>query len=337
MRHFKFFHATIALSLALALPTACNSDDIPTPATVSSLSSDCIKRSLGPNVAGWDIEFVYAMALPPEAGRIVSARVEASIAGAEGTQLEHRSFHTDISGSDVFETVGNPCVTSGTASEVTFTVDTCAASLRYSYRIPAEAKGRKVEFTFSARAANGQETSYRMGPYEVSMVDVALDLVATDGEKCYLSVADMAVYSASEAASRADRIDLVYLYRDIPGITFAHSFVSPAAGAEYLPGVTLPAGVNNSTPVWKVYHLWDRHLSRLQYGHYVDDMDFPAIDLAGKPNYAINVRNEAGMWVETQDGKYRAYIYVNTVNPGSSNPDIPSSSAKISLKRYTMK
>jgi hypothetical protein len=168
-------------------------------------------------------------------------------------------------------------------------------------------------------------------------MDMALDIVTTDGDNCFISIADMATYNAAEAASKAGVIDLVYLYRNISGITFAHAFVSPAADAEYLSGVTLPAGVNNSTPVRKVYGLRDRHLARMQYGIYVDDPDFTTLDFSGLPNYAINVKNEGGLWVETQDGKYRAYIYVNTVNPGSANPDIPSNSAKISIKRYTMK
>jgi hypothetical protein len=325
------------LTLSLAFLAACEDNGIPSSQSISKLSSDCIKRSLGPNVAGLNIEFVYAVALPPGTGKIMSARVEASIAGAEGTFLEHRSFYTDGSGSDKFETVGNPCVTSGATSDVTFTADTCAAALRYYYRIPPEAKGRKVEFTFSAKAGNGEETSHKMGPYDIALMDMALDIVTTDGDNCFISVADMAAYDAAEAASKAGNIDLVYLYRNISGITFAHAFVSPAANVEYLPGVTLPAGVNNSTPIMKVYGLRDKHLARMQYGIYVDDPDFTTLDFSGMPNYAVNVKNEGGIWIETQDGKYRAYIYINTVNPGSSNPDIPSNSAKISIKRYMMK
>jgi hypothetical protein len=335
MRHYKFLY--IVLVLLPAFFTACNNDEIPVPEKASGLENDCIKRSLGPNVAGLNIEFVYAMALPANLGKLASAKVEASIAGAEGTFLEHRSFYTDGSGSDIPVVVGSPCITSGTKSEVTFTADTCAAALRYYYRIPQEAKGREVEFTFSAKAGNGQEVSYKMGPYEIALMDIAFDIVTTDGDNCYISIADMAAYNAAEAASKADRIDLVYLYRNIPNITFAHAFVAPAADSEYRPGITLPSGVNNNTPIRKIYALRDKQLARLQYGIYVDDPDFQDLDFTGMPNYAVNVKNEGGLWVETQDGKYRAYIYVNTVNPGSSNPGIPSNSAKISIKRYTMK
>jgi hypothetical protein len=331
MKQYKFL--PVICLLALLLPVACGDDSD----SGALLQNDCIKRTLGPNVAGLDIEFTYAMALPPGAGKIVSAQVEASIAGAPGTWMEHNSYYTDGSGSDIPVPVGSPCATSGARTEVTFTADTCAATLRYYYKIPEEAKGKQVKFTFSAKASNGETVSYSMGPYDIARMDMALDLVATDGGNCYISLADMAVYDAAGAAANPGKIDLVYLYRSLPGITFAHAFVSPAADAQYRPGITFPAGLGNNTPIKKVYGLRDRHLARLQYGIYVDDPDFIALDLSGMPNYAINVKNEGGIWVETQDGKYRAYMYINTVNPGSSNPKIPANSAEISIKRYTMK
>jgi len=157
-----------------------------------------------------------------------------------------------------------------------------------------------------------------------------LDLVLSDNNKMYLSVADMAVYNATEVASITAKIDLVYLYRSITGITFAHALVSPAAGSEYLPGITLPSGVSNSTRFWKVYGLRDRHLARLQYGIYVDDVDFEEMDFTNAPNYGINMKAEAGAWVETSDGKYRAYVFVNAVNNTAKT-------MTVSIKRYQMK
>jgi hypothetical protein len=46
------------------------------------------------------------------------------------------------------------------------------------------------------------------------------------------------------------------------------------------------------------------------------------------PNYAIGLRAEAGVWVETADKKYRAYIYINSVNA--------TGSAVLSMLRYTL-
>ena len=45
------------------------------------------------------------------------------------------------------------------------------------------------------------------------------------------------------------------------------------------------------------------------------------------PNYALGLRAEAGVWVETADRKYNAYIYVNSINAAGS--------AVISMLRYT--
>ena len=59
-----------------------------------------IKRSLGPNIVGQDIEFAYAMALPAHKGKLVSAEVEASIAGAPATNLLNLSHYTLGSGKD---------------------------------------------------------------------------------------------------------------------------------------------------------------------------------------------------------------------------------------------
>jgi hypothetical protein len=168
-----------------------------------------------------------------------------------------------------------------------------------------------------------------MGPYTVAKMDMVRELAVKDGANCYISIADMAVYDATTAAANADKIDLVYLYRSIPDISFNHALVSPAANAQYLPGVILPNGVNNSTLVRKVFNLQDYNLAQLQYGIYIDDLDFQQLDLSNAPNYAINLKAEAGTWVQTADGKYKAYIFINSVNNSQK-------SAVISIKRYSL-
>ena len=136
------------------------------------LKNDCLLHTLGGHyvVGGPPIEFVYAMALPRDEGRLLSASVEATFAGANpdvstGTFLENRSARANASGADQFFTIGSPAETSGAITRVTFTADTCAAALRYWYQIPPEAKGKEVSFTFSSAASNGESVSYPMGPY----------------------------------------------------------------------------------------------------------------------------------------------------------------------------
>jgi hypothetical protein len=329
MMKCKFLTYIFFSLTAVALLSSCKEEEYAIPTLPQELQNDVIKRTLGPNLVGLDLEFAYAMAIPKSMGKLVSAQVEATIGGAENTYLENKSYYTNSSGDDIGIEIGAKSVTDGGKTTVTFTKDTMAATLRYFYRIPASAKGKEVSFKFSATASNGQNVSYNMGPYKIAEMDMVLDLDVKDSSAAYISIEDMAVYNPTQAAANAAKIDLVYLYRVIPGITFTHGLVAPSAST-YLPGVTLPAGVNRSAKIQKVWALRDFHLARLQYGVYIDDLDFQKLDLSTAVDYAINLRAEAGTWVETADGKYRAYIYVNSVNNGGK-------SAKISIKRYTMK
>ena len=319
------FPALILIMLTTLL--ACTKQEYTIPDPVSQLTNDCIKRTIGPSIVSLPLEFAYAMALPKINGKLVSAEVEASIAGASGTFLEHRSFYTNSSGVDVPVTIGTPSTTVDKLTKVTFNVDTNASTLRYNYVIPEEARGKSVSFTFTATSSDGKTATYKMGPYAISKMAIKKNLAVSNGVNAFISIEDMAVYNATAAATNAGKIDLVYLYRATP-TTFTHALVSPGADAAYLPGVTLPSGVNRSTKLRKVFNLQDRNLSNLQYGIYVDDIDFTQLDMVDMPNYALGLRAEAGVWVETTDKKYRAYIFVNSINAAGT--------AVISIMRYTL-
>ena len=319
------FPALILIMLTSLL--ACTKQEYTIPDPVSQLTNDCIKRTIGPSIVSLPLEFAYAMALPKINGKLVSAEVEASIAGASGTFLEHRSFYTNSSGVDVPVTIGTPSTTVDKLTKVTFNVDTNASTLRYNYVIPEEARGKSVSFTFTATSSDGKTATYKMGPYAISKMAIKKNLAVSNGVNAFISIEDMAVYNATAAATNAGKVDLVYLYRATP-TTFTHALVSPGADAAYLPGVTLPSGVNRSTKLRKVFNLQDSNLSNLQYGIYVDDIDFTQLDMVDMPNYALGLRAEAGVWVETTDKKYRAYIFVNSINAAGT--------AVISIMRYTL-
>ncbi|ANH80557.1 DUF4466 domain-containing protein [Niabella ginsenosidivorans] len=330
LHSIKIFSKTAIPVLAMILFfTGCKKKEYAVPVPKDVLQNDVIKRTLGPNIVGQQIEFAYAMAILPEKGKLVAAQVEASIAGATGTYLENHSYYTNGSGQDVGVSVAEPSVTNGTVTSVTYNVDTSAATLRYYYVIPEEARGKQVSFTFSAKSSNGETVSYKMGPYTIAQMNMVRNLKMHTGDSAYISIADMKVYDAAEAAANPDKIDLVYVYYADPVVTFNHALVSPAADVQYLPGVNLPAGLNKSTKVQKVFNLQDYNLAQSQYGIYIDDPDFQKLDLSNAPNFAINLKAEAGAWVETSDGKYRAYIYFNSV-------DNTNQRAIISMKRYAV-
>lgn len=313
--------------LLSAVSSSCTKKDYAIPDPVSQLSNDCIKRSIGPNIANLPIEFAYAMAIPKPLGKLVTAQVEASIRGAAGTYLENRSFYTNSSGVDVPVLVGAPSFNLDKSTIMTFNVDTNAATLRYYYVVPDTAIGKSVSFKFSVSGSNGQSASYSMGPYTISKMAIKKNLTVSNGANAFISIEDMAVYNATAAAANPSKIDLVYLYRAAP-TTFTHALVSPGADPTYLPGVTLPSGVNRSSKIRKVFGLQDRNLANLQYGIYIDDIDFQQLDMNDMPNYALGLRAEAGVWVETTDKKYRAYIFVNSITA--------TGTAVISMLRYTM-
>jgi hypothetical protein len=323
------YYSLLALLCMSLCFVACTDDwAYQTPEAKTELQNDCIKRSLGPNLVGANIEFVYAMALGKEQGKLVSARVEATLDGATGTYLEHRSFHTGTGGQDVGVVVGDPSVTVGKVTTVNFTADTCAASLRYYYVIPEEARGKELSFTFYVTDSNGKTISYKMGPYKVSNMDMKLDMILpTDS---YFSIADMAVYTAAEALANPSKADLVYMYRRLTTVNYLHSFVSPGGGSEYLEDLVVDPSIDNVTPILKTFGAIDQHLARNQYGVFIDDLDFHKIDFSNAPSFGINLKKDAGVWVETANGEYRAFIYVNNVNNVKRE-------MTVSIKRLKMK
>lgn len=323
-----FFHALV-LSLALAF-TACEEEPVLIKDPVTQLSNDCIKRSLpqAPNLVGGEIEFAYAMAIPKNLGKLSSAQVVASIAGAEGTRFDPNSYNTNASGQDVPVLVASDSQTSGATTSVTFTADTCAATLRYYYVAPETARGKEVEFTFSVKASNGQTAEFKMGPYKISKMEMSRSLDLTNDD-CYISLSTEGeaakVYSKADLAANsglASSIDLVYSFSSKGDIS--HAFYTASSPAGVLDVASLPSGMNE-TKMIKIYGLRDRQLADDKYDNFVDDLDFETFDFGKAVNYVIGMKQEAGLWAETAGGKYRAYLYVNTAASGKMT---------VSVKRY---
>jgi len=305
---------------------SCSDDDYEVPEGGKKLQNKCIKRTIGPNLVGEKIEFAYAMALAPENGKLVSAKVEASITGASGTYFDNKSYHTNGSGHDVGIEVCSPSVTEGKVTDISFVRDTCAATLRFYYVIPEEARGKQVSFTFYATDSNGKTVSHKMGSYAISEMDMKLDIVLKNNS--YFSIADMAVYDEDEIAANPQKADLVYLFRN--KIHFLHSLISPGADSQYLPDITIPDGANNNTRFFKVFASADQQLARNEFGVFVDDYDLRKMDFTDTPDFGINMKVNSGGWIESSDGQYRAYFYVNKV----SNP---LRQMTISVKRLKVK
>lgn len=322
----KKIYIMMCLALLATTFTACKDDGD----DILPINNKCLKRTQGPNIVGNDIYFVYAMAMPYGSGQFQTCTVEASIAGAPETWLEHNSYHTNSSGFDVPVPVGEPSVNDGNLTTVTFNTDTCAASLRYYYRIPEEARGKEVSFRFTATARDGRKVSMKMGPYAVSRQYMKRDITLSKS-RCYISLEDMAAYTLEEARAIPDKIDLIYLWRNKTnqGVEFGHTFAAPAADREWLDDVEVPADMSRDVRMRKEWGIIDGHLTdEPDYGTYIDDIDFETIKLSDMPNYCVNMKEKGGMWIETADGRYRAYLYINSLRS--------TSGGVISIKRYDL-
>lgn len=333
---------------------SCSDDDN------STLRNDVIKKTVAPAIAGEKIEFAYAMGA--QSGKLYKAEVIASIAGAAGTNFEPWSWFTARNtmtvngvsykgGDDVplktvkdFDTNGSvstatmedkideiytkPYVAYGTNQ-----VDLIAATIRYFYVVPEEAKGKSISFEFKSESTTGATASYRTPSYTVSRMDMKRLIQMESEGACYFSIADMAAYTKDEVVAQnlAGKIDFIYIYQaQLNGFTYKHSFVSPATDPKYIAidGIVL-SGSTNKTPMEKRANVRDAQLKGSIPNVYIDDIDFQTLDLGEAVDYVLNFSKDDGAFMKTADGKYAAYVYVNEVKDNDA-------AMTVSIKRYPL-
>lgn len=282
------------------------------------LKDDYIMKTYAPAIAGEPLEFAYAMGAME--GTLATASAQANIAGAAGTGFDPNSYHTDARGNDVGVEVADVS-TEGNVSSAVFTADTAVATLRYSYIIPEEAKGQKVSFTFSSESSIGETVQTSTAEYRVSNMTLKRDILLTDEDACFFSVENMRGYTEAEVIANGlqDKIDLIYIYDALnpDGFRYGHALVSPGSDEKYFNNVNVPESFRiNSTLIEKKAYLWDSHLTGEVPAVYVDDIDLETLDLAGAADFILDVSSRSSAFLETADGKYRAYLYVNRARGG---------------------
>ena len=294
-----------------------------------TLRDDYLMKTVAPAIVGEPIEFAYAMGALE--GLLKSAVAEVNIAGAPGTGFDNQSYHTDSRGNDIGVLVADTS-TDGNMSSAIFTVDTVAATLRYSYIVPEEAKGKEVSISFQAESTTGEKVTTNTPAFHVSKMDIKRDIVMSNADVCYFSLETMEAYTEAEveAQGMTDKIDLIYGYDALTpeGFIYGHALFSPGSDEEYLNGRTVPAAFRkNKTKIEKYVFILDMQLSGAVPATYVDDIDFETLDLSHALDYILGIKNNNSAFIESEDGKYRAYIFVNSAR---------SRRLTFGIKRYVM-
>ncbi|WP_110312464.1 DUF4466 family protein [Dysgonomonas alginatilytica] len=326
----------------------------------SSLKNDFIKKTVAPALVGEKIEFAYAAGTT--SGRLATVEANASIAGAQGTEFGVHSYYTtrvalttggvnykvgdDVPLKTVKETSTKGALSSATMEEKvdeiyvnplvafgTNKVDLIAATLRYYYVVPEEARGKEVSFSFSAKSTSGDNVNVRTPSYKVSKMEMKRLISLTIGKACYFSIADMKAYTKEEVESGnlSSKIDFVYLYQAKMGdYNYGHVAVSPGTDPKYIatPAAIPSSWTKNKTRMEKRVDVRDAQLKGSIPNVYIDDIDFQTLNLDSAVDYVFGFQQDEGAFMKSADGQYAAYIYVNSVNNNTG--------LVVSIKRYKL-
>ena len=308
---------------------SCSDDDD------STLRNDLIKKTVAPAIAGEKIEFAYAMGA--QMGQLGQAEARASgVTYQAGDDVPVQTVK-DVSTNGATSTATmmdkvdehymNPTVAFGTSQ-----ASLIAATVRYAYVVPAEAKGKNISFTFSSTSSTGAKASYSTPSYPVSKMDMKRLIELGNEGACYFSIEDMKAYTKEEVTTQslASKIDFIYIYQaKLNGYDYKHSFVSPGTDPKYIAiaGI-VPAGATNKTPMEKRANVRDAQLKGEAPNVYIDDVDFQSLDLGAAVDYALTFSKDDGAFMKTANGKYAAYVYVNKIDD--------SGKMTVSIKRYPL-
>ncbi len=290
-----------------------------------TMKNELIKKTVSPLIVGEKIEFAYAMGCLE--GTLKYAKVEVSIPGAEGTGFEPFSWKTEAA-VNIPVRVAHECYTESTLSSAVL-IDTVAATLRYFYVVPEEARGKKVSFSFSSENSTDKRATFKTQEYQVSGMDMkkSISMAATETGARYFSVEDMKAYTKEEVetGNLSSKIDFVYCYaakKTVDGkqYDYKHAFISTAATSYFPDGFSIPSNWNkNSTIMDKKLYVWDGQLKNdVNNNMYVDDLDLKAQTFTNSVDYTLDIRTEGSVFLKTANGKYVAYIYINSVTDATA-------------------
>lgn len=326
MKKINWFVLHVLLSVTLAVfYSSCSDEESP-------LRNDLLRKDTGPVLVGNTLEFAYAIG-STDGSPIKAVEVTASIPGGEGTGIGMNSRYTNPNNGEEEEVrIATETRTEGVQSKA-YIVDTIAATIRYFYVVPKEARGNKIKFYFRSITATGEAT-IQSPEYTVSSVEIFRNLSLASGQRNCFSLETMQSYSVAqvEELGIAGKIDFIYTYKPAlgSGWTFSHGLVAPSNEKGYLYPVEVPAGAINKTLMEKRF--WpDGQLKTSGVPTiYVDEIDLRQAALDGVTSHAYELGQDQGVLIKSHDQKYIAYLYINETSSNLQR-------VNFAIKRLTLK
>jgi hypothetical protein len=302
--------------------------------TPTGLNVELRKTSYPPFITGDKIEFSFAAGSPTE-GTLSKLEVTASIAGALGTKLDLQGRYFNwVTGMDDVYNVFKDTLNTGNITSGNY-VDTIAATARYTYVIPTEARGKKISLTFKVSTVS--KSVSQTVDYTVSNIimnkGVVIQTATVDGTgKAFFSIADGKAYSRTEveAGNLQKSIDFVFVVEPLgPGTSWKLNSAILAPANQYMPVGLLGASWTDKnasaieTKNWEDFQLMGS--GRLNM---VSDLDFQQASIVTNTLMAINLAVDSRALVKSADGKWIALVWVKTVD---------NSNLVFNIKKYQLK
>lgn len=295
-----------------------------------------LKKTYGPLIVTQQVDFAFAIA-SEDGSSLKNFEISASFPGQTGTTADTKCYWSLLDGKtyskDMLSGIGtNGKVTSGSIIEgIVWEMGKVsgysseAVTIRYSYVIPEEARGKSLKFDIKYTTAKGTQYAYTTSSYTVENMDMVTDVVLADPAgnigKRYFSVSEMKAYTLAEvnAQNKSGFIDFVYRYNSAtittPGnlALKLNSCISAPSQSVYLSSDYVPAGWTKNTTKIETRKWDDMQLKGNTPNNYVTDLDLEDAVLAGNTFGEYDLKKDFGLLMQSSDGKYRAFVYLKSV------------------------
>ena len=300
----------IIIGLTLGI-VSCKEDN-------NSLKNDFIRKGTEPIIVGKPLNFSYAIG-STDGSPIKAVEIVASYPGMENTGIDFYSIYAKPNTTKEEKVrIVKERITEGCSSKA-YLIDTIAATIRYTYVVPEEARGKKIRFHFRS-ITNNYEAEIISPEYQVSNVDIFSNIEIKN--KQFFSIEDIKIYSFDEINNQdiGNKIDFMYLYKEKMGSgwSFGHSIIAPSNDKEYADNEDIPDLAQNKTLIERRFWVDGQLKENSIQSVYVDELDLLNVSFDNSTSHAYGLNKDQGVVIKTSDNKYVAYLYINNIKKDGS-------------------